>query len=96
MSGTAFNKIMAGLEDALTHAEGNEAAAHVRTIEAVAVKAIREKTGLSQPRFAALFNIPVGTLRNWEQGRRRPEGPAVALLRIIDREPETAVRALHG
>ena len=93
---TAFNKIMAGLDDALAHAEGDYATAQLRTFEAVDVKKIRQKTGLSQPKFAALFMIPVGTLRNWEQGRRRPEGPAVALLHIIDKEPETALRALHG
>lgn len=93
---TALNKIMAGLEDALAHAEGNDATAELRTLAAIDVKKIREKTGLSQPKFASLFMIPVGTLRNWEQGRRHPEGPAVALLHIIDKEPQTAVRALHG
>jgi len=93
---TALNKIMAGLEDALAHAEGNDATAELRTLAAIDVKKIREKTGLSQPKFASLFMIPVGTLRNWEQGRRHPEGPAIALLHIIDKEPQTAVRALHG
>ena len=92
----AFKNIMAGLEDALAFAEGDNSRAKARKIEVVDVKAIREKTGLSQPRFAAVFKIPVGTLRNWEQGRRQPEGPAIALLHIIDKEPETAVRALHG
>jgi len=75
---TALNKVMAGLEDALAHAEGNDATAELRTLTAIDVKKIREKTGLSQPKFASLFTIPVGTLRNWEQGRRHPEGPAVA------------------
>lgn len=93
---SAFNKIMAGLEDALAHAEGNNAKAQLRTLQAIDVKTIRKKTGLSQPKFASLFMIPVGTLRNWEQGRRHPEGPAIALLHIIDKEPETAVQALHG
>ncbi len=92
----AFKNIMAGLEDALAHAEGDTSKAKVRKIEVVDVKKIREKTGLSQPKFATLFLIPVGTLRNWEQGRRKPDGPAMALLHIIDKEPETAVRALHS
>ena len=92
----AFKNIMAGLEDALAFAEGDDSRAKARKIEVVDVKAIRGKTGLSQPRFAAMFKIPVGTLRNWEQGRRQPEGPAIALLHIIDNDPETAVRALHG
>ncbi len=92
----AFKNIMAGLEDALAFAEGDNSRAKAHKIEVVDVKAVRKKTGLSQPKFAAVFKIPVGTLRGWEQGRRQPEGPAVALLRIIDKEPETAIRALHG
>ncbi|NQU60420.1 MAG: helix-turn-helix domain-containing protein [Rhodospirillales bacterium] len=92
----AFDKIMAGMEDALAFAEGDATRGKARKVEVVDVKAIREKTGLSQPKFAAVFMISVGTLRGWEQGRRQPEGPAAALLQIIDKEPETAIRALHG
>ncbi len=92
----AFKSIMAGLEDALAYAEGDTSRAKVHKIEVMDVKAVRKKTGLSQSKFAAVFKIPVGTLRNWEQGRRQPEGPAIALLHIIDKEPETAIRALHG
>lgn len=47
------------------------------------VRSVREKYGLSQPRFAALMGISVGTLRNWEQGRRKPEGSARVLLRVV-------------
>jgi putative transcriptional regulator len=57
-------------------------------------RAVRRRLGLSQPAFAGLFGVSVWTLRNWEQGRRRPDGPARALLRIIEREPEAARRAL--
>ncbi len=92
----AFKNIMAGLEDALAFAEGDTSRVKAHKIEVVDVKAVRKKTGLSQPKFAAVFKIPVGTLRGWEQGRRQPEGPAIALLQIIDKEPETAIRALHG
>lgn len=63
---------------------------------AVDVAAIRAKTGLSQERFAALFRISLHTLRNWEQGRRAPEGPARTLLMVIDREPEAVKRALDA
>ena len=48
---------------------------------------------MTQDRFASRFGISTATLRNWEQGRRRPEGPARALLTIIDREPEAVRRA---
>jgi DNA-binding MarR family transcriptional regulator len=56
------------------------------------VRAIRAATGLSQARFAADFGISIGTLRDWEQGRKQPDGPARTLLRVIEREP-VAVRA---
>lgn len=51
------------------------------------VAALRRFVGLSQTEFAQAIGISVHTLRNWEQGRRRPEGPAVALLRIAARHP---------
>jgi putative transcriptional regulator len=57
------------------------------------VAALRERFGLSQPRFAAMLGISVGTLRNWEQGRRRPEGPARVLLRVAARNPEAVLAA---
>lgn len=52
------------------------------------VIALRHFVGLTQARFAQAMGISVHTLRNWEQGRRRPEGPAVALLRIAARHPK--------
>jgi putative transcriptional regulator len=58
------------------------------------VASIRAKTGLSQDRFARAFRISPHTLRNWEQGRRLPEGPARALLLAIDRDPKALMRAL--
>ena len=51
------------------------------------VAALRRFVGLSQPKFAQAMGISVHTLRNWEQGRRRPEGPAIGLLRIVARHP---------
>jgi putative transcriptional regulator len=51
------------------------------------VAALRRFVGLSQPKFAEAMGISVHTLRNWEQGRRRPEGAAIALLRIAARHP---------
>lgn len=52
------------------------------------VRALRQQFGLSQDKFADLVGISVGTLRNWEQGRRKPEGPARVLLRIASLHPE--------
>jgi putative transcriptional regulator len=60
----------------------------------VDVRAIRALTGLSQAKFAELLSIEVSTLRNWEQGRRDPTGPARALLRAIRNDPVAVIRAL--
>jgi putative transcriptional regulator len=67
-----------------------------RRVSPVDVVAIRAKTGLSQERFARAFRISPHTLRNWEQGRRVPEGPALVLLQAIDRAPRTLMRLLAG
>jgi putative transcriptional regulator len=60
------------------------------------VKAIREKYGLSQTKFAKLLGISPATLRNWEQGRRKPEGPARILLFIADKHPEAVLDTVHS
>ena len=59
------------------------------------IRAIRERTSLSQSEFARLIGVSVKTLQNWEQERPRPTGPAEALLKIIAHEPRLAVRAIH-
>jgi len=64
------------------------------TSDTVDAKAIRRLTGLSQAKFAELLGIELSTLRNWEQGRRQPTGPARALLRAIQNEPVAVIRAL--
>jgi len=60
----------------------------------VDVRRIRAVTGLSQAKFAELLSIEVSTLRNWEQRRREPTGPARALLRAISNDPVAVIRAL--
>lgn len=63
-------------------------AAQVLGRRAPDVAALRAHFKLSQPKFAALLGISVDTLQNWEQGRRRPEGPAMVLLRVAAAHPE--------
>ena len=60
----------------------------------VDVKNIRKRLGLTQAGFAARFGISLGALRDWEQNRRQPEGPARVLLTVIESEPEAVERAL--
>lgn len=59
------------------------------------VQSIRKKYGLSQDKFAKLLGISVATLRNWEQGRRKPEGSAKVLLRVADKHPEAVLDTVH-
>jgi putative transcriptional regulator len=58
------------------------------------VRTIRKSYGLSQDKFASLLGISVATLRNWEQGRRSPEGPARVLLRVAAEYPEVILRSV--
>ncbi|TMB12696.1 MAG: helix-turn-helix domain-containing protein [Deltaproteobacteria bacterium] len=60
------------------------------------VRALRESYGLSQAKFAALMGISPGTLRNWEQGRRRPEGSARVLLGVVERHPQAVLDVVTG
>jgi putative transcriptional regulator len=58
------------------------------------VKAIRDRLGVSQEKFAILLGVSKRTVENWEQGRRHPTGAARSLLRIVEADPEHALRAL--
>lgn len=60
---------------------------HGRVVKVPSVTRIREKTGLSQPRFAALLGVSVRTLQEWEQGRRAPSGAARTLLLVAEKNP---------
>jgi putative transcriptional regulator len=59
------------------------------------VRRVRLRLGLSQAEFAERINVPLDTIRNWEQGKRRPTGAAKALLKVLDKAPEAALAALH-
>ncbi len=59
------------------------------------VKSIREEFEMSQKQFADFLMISVRTLQKWEQGKRYPDGAAHALLRVMEREPDAVLRALH-
>ena len=92
-------KIIAGLNNAVRYSRGDERGAVVHEVDipdSIDVKGVRSKLGMSQGSFAVQFGISTATLRNWEQGRRAPEGPARVLLTIIDREPEAVRRALRN
>ena len=96
MSKLAFERIQAGLRDAIAHAQGAKGRARTTMVRRreVDVAALRARLGLTQRELAQLCGVSTATLRNWEQGRRRPRGPSRALLHIVEREPEAALRAM--
>ncbi|WP_006748083.1 helix-turn-helix domain-containing protein [Thioalkalivibrio paradoxus] len=58
------------------------------------VRRVRKRLGLTQSEFSRRIDVPLDTIRNWEQGRRRPTGAAKALLKVLDKAPESALAAL--
>ncbi|EGX5544934.1 transcriptional regulator [Salmonella enterica] len=75
--------------------EGTRESSRTFHIDAMKIKEIRQASGLSQSKFAELISVNVDTLRNWEQGRRSPTGPAKALLRAIANDPRNVIQALR-
>ena len=98
MTNDAFESIKAGLQDAIAFNKGDarRGKAHRVEVPPVDVRALRKKLSLSQEDFARTFMVSAATVRNWEQGRRVPEGPARVLLHIIEREPASVLRALKN
>ena len=94
----AYKSIKQGLEDALAHAKGQDVGAQIHRIEVPEpnVAAIRARAGLSQAEFARSIGVAVGTLRGWEQGRRKPDGPARVLLALIEKRPRIVEEELRG
>ena len=96
MDKALFNDLTASLKEAADIAKGRERPSRSFWLTGPDVKAVRERTGLSQQEFATLLRVSVRTLQNWEQSRRQPTGPAAALLRIFDNSPVAAMRALQA
>jgi len=94
---TVGERIIRGLDQAIAWASGEDVPVRVTTIQvpAIDVRTLRRKLRLSQSEFAARFGFPPATLKNWEQGRTRPEGPARVLLAVIARHPDAVEDALR-
>lgn len=98
MSKRAFDKIMQGIKEAGAYLDGtaDKRQFRVHVPEKIDVKKIRTRLGLSQEAFAQKYGFALSAVRDWEQGRRRPERSARILLKIVDKEPEAVTRALAG
>lgn len=89
-----FSRLVESMTQMNEIINGERAPSREFVIDALHVKEIRKKTGLTQAKFCRLIDVNLGTLRNWEQGRREPTGPAKALLRAIKNDPEHVLSAL--
>jgi putative transcriptional regulator len=90
-----FRQIMQGMEEVLRWARGEEVPGlRYHPAPAEDARAIRKKTGLSQTAFARQIGVSVATLRNWEQRRRYPDGPARVLLALLAKDPGIVERTL--
>lgn len=98
MSKRAFNKIKAGLDSAKAYLDGtaDKRRYRVHVPETIDVRKIRTQLGLSQEAFAHTYGFALSAVRDWEQGRRRPERSARVLLKIVEKEPAAVTRALAG
>jgi putative transcriptional regulator len=83
-----FEELMESVKQGSAILKGTMQASRTTEFPTAEVRRIRETYGLSQHKFASLLGISVATLRNWEQGRRKPEGPARVLLRVASEHPE--------
>ncbi len=88
MNEQQFDALLESVKDMGKHMRNEPVAVRVREFPEPDVKAIREKTGLSQTGFAYLIGVKPKTLQNWEQKRVRPAGPARALLKIVEANPD--------
>lgn len=95
MKDTAFEELLTSVRQAGRIRRGTLRPSRVTSFRPADVRAVREKLGTSQSEFALLIGVSVATLRNWEQGRRTPDGPALALLRVAARNPKAVIEALH-
>lgn len=98
MSKAAFDKIMAGVEDAVAITEGraDPSSYRVHIPAAVDTRKIRKTMKLTQAEFARRYGLSVAAVRDWEQGRRVPEAGTRAFLTVLAKEPEAVERALFA
>lgn len=95
MDSQLFNDLIESVTEAGAILRGERKPSRVFTVDAATVQDIREGLGLSQSQFASIIHVSTKTLRNWEQGIRKPGGAAAALLTAIRNDPEHVLIALN-
>jgi len=91
-----FARLAASIKEAGEIKVGRKKPSRVFTVMPPEIKKVRAELQVSQSEFAAMIGVSLRTLQNWEQGRRNPDGPAKALLKIAVRNPQAVLDALHS
>ncbi len=94
MNKALFRDLTESIKEAGKIQRGQAKASRVFTYNAIDIRRLRESVNVSQSKFALMIGVSVDTVQNWEQGRRRPRGAAMALLRVFEKSPRTVVSAL--
>ncbi len=96
MKDELFQELLQSIREGGAILRGEQEPSRTFSFEEPDAVSIREKYGLSQTKFASMLGISVKTLRNWEKGRRKPQGPARVLLQVADRHPEVILDVIHA
>jgi len=96
MNKQTFDKLLSSIREAGEIKVGRHKPSRQYEIKPPDIRRVREELHASQGEFATMIGVSVRTLQNWEQGRRRPEGPANVLLRVAAQNPAAILEALHG
>ena len=96
MKNELFNELVESISEAGKIKSGKAKPSRTFHYRPVDIKRIRSRLDVSQAQFALMIGVSKSTLQNWEQGRREPEGPAKALLRVVDKQPEAVLQALQA
>ena len=96
MKKTDFNVLLSSIKEAGKIKKGKMKPSRVFSYSIPDIKGIRQKLHVSQNEFAHMIGVSENTIQNWEQGRRKPEGPAVVLLRVTENNPRAVFEALNA
>ena len=96
MNDKDFQKLVKSVKQMGSIMRGEDVPHRKTVLTTIDVKALRERLDLTQAEFSRMIGVSIKTLQNWEQGRREPEGPAKALLRVVEKKPQAVLSALHA
>ena len=95
MQNDKFEELLSSVKEVKDIMQGKKEPSRKFYIDEPNAKEIRQKLQLTQNQFASLMNISIHTLRNWEQGRRQPEGPAKVLLNVANNHPNILIEMIN-